>query len=274
MISKNLKVFEINGRSYQFNIDEFRLEFARKAAKNNCRIGEYEQMLADSIFVSKDSVHNWRQKLNGPGDMDKIKKTAEFLGCDMMSLMTDVTEENTDEEKEMNNTEKITLNDRQRDAVKRVYLAMLDFINDPRWQEWGDYTPEKIKQYEENGIEYEIPDETYWADFDWSGSNILDLLEKEFIDIPFELWNELTLYYWENISGLYRWEKTYKEVRLDWIKAKCEEGGMSPEEIEMEIQLNSYADDLEYELYQRSEFVNDVIRAHKDSLRKVILPYL
>ena len=249
MISKNLKIFEIDGRKYQFNNDVFRLVFAQKASTGKHGIGEYEQLLADSLFVSRDAVHNWRQKLNGPSDVDKIKKIAEFLRCDMMLLMTDVTEENTDGEKDgekdMNNTEKITLNDRQRDAVKRVYLAMLDYIYEFRGS---------LFEYDKNGDPYD----TGYLLMEKFDEDILSVIQKEFIDIPCELWQNLLLYSLQNLKRL-----TYFDAYMD------EEFSQAKQKFDKSRQEESM-----HLPYGMDDFLDDKVSDLIFGIQLIIFPYL
>ncbi len=201
MISKNLKVFEIEGEKYQFDIDEFKRLFAERSARQRKKIGDYEQEMGDFLFVGKDTVHNWRNKLNGPGDFDKIRGIANFLRCDVMNLMKKVVEDD-----EMNVNTVVKLNDRQRDAVKRVYLSMQNYIREYKDSLGFTYATENTP--EKYTIEWAEDDTVYIFEEifdDFFYEMIVYPIENEVIDIPYKLWSELHDFAFEELRRLGFW---------------------------------------------------------------------
>lgn len=117
MISRNLRKFYVDEHQMSFDIETFRRLFMK--FKSNHKVGEYESILADVLCVDRATIHNWRMNSNGPSDLDKIKSLAaywnidyktllKFSGCEIMNLK---------------------LTDREKEALRRVYGSILDFLD-------------------------------------------------------------------------------------------------------------------------------------------------
>ena len=123
MKSKKYTIFDINGQKMQFDTYIFRHYFFRYCQpKDQPRksVGDTEQLLGDSVHVSKDAVHQWRFGNNGPSTIETVKAIAEFLQiADYTNLMTEYKEEN----KTMYSVE-------QQKSFKRIYDAIIEFLEE------------------------------------------------------------------------------------------------------------------------------------------------
>lgn len=106
--------FVLDGADYYFNFVTFKQFFNHFA---NGKIGAYEAELGDSIGVSKETIHAWRNKCNGPSDLEKIKDIAEVWNIDYFTLL-----------KKGDVITNINLSDRQKNSVYRVYSFISDFL--------------------------------------------------------------------------------------------------------------------------------------------------
>jgi len=113
------RTFHIDGSDYSFNFSAFDRSFRSYKSRIGKNITESEQTLADSLGVSRDAIHNWRGKKNGPSDVEIIKILAESLGItDYLILMEKKIGEKT-----------MTANDRILDSLKRIYDAIILYLD-------------------------------------------------------------------------------------------------------------------------------------------------
>ena len=117
MKSKRTTGFIIDDSEYVFSRMQFNqaFEFYRKDKK--AKVLDLEYDLAEAVSVSREAVHNWRQGYNGPGDLSSIKKMAELLGCNYMTLL-----EVRKDKKMVNN-----YTDEQMDSIKKIFDAISDY---------------------------------------------------------------------------------------------------------------------------------------------------
>ena len=124
MKNRNTRIFLLEGKNYKFNVSVFMRLFVVKAAEFNMKLGEHEQFLADQLLVSKEAIHNWRNNLNGPSGIEIIQKIAEVWKVDFYSLIKEIKEIGRDDVSMNGNNETMLV----REAIKKVYVAMVDFI--------------------------------------------------------------------------------------------------------------------------------------------------
>lgn len=156
MISKEMKSFSIGTENYRFDSASFNTYFKKHASQNEIKIGSLEEEIADKLYVTTSTIHNWRCGSNGPGTLELIKNLANALSIsDYMNLLKKNVEVNKMEEYA---TLKI-------ESIKRIYDAVIDFLNDfyntdgftgALWYEFkrnGSSDPEEdIFDYAENKI--------------------------------------------------------------------------------------------------------------------------
>ncbi len=122
MKSSQTRVFTEDGKQYSFNSMAFRSRIDSMAKEKGVSKGQIADELAERLCVTTDSINNWKYGKNGPADLDTVKKTAEILHTDWLLLVR----------KNDGGTEMKQLNDRQKDAVKRVYDVLIWFLEEFR----------------------------------------------------------------------------------------------------------------------------------------------
>ena len=121
MVSEETKLFYIGDNGYRFDSNSFNTYFRNSAKENEIKYGDFEEKIANKLFVTKEAVHNWRFGSNGPGSLEIIQKLANAISIsDYMKLLKKHVEVNKMEEY---STLKI-------ESMKRVYDAIIDFLED------------------------------------------------------------------------------------------------------------------------------------------------
>lgn len=200
MKHSQMRMFTENGIEYRFNDRVFRSLIDHYAKEKGISKGQIVRELANELYVSADAVNNWKYGKNGPADMETIKKIAIYLHMDWELLVKKVNGENA----------MTQLNERQKDAAKRIYDVLIwfleEFNNTDGFNSWwvdfkdkGSHDPEndimaRIKQMEERiGL---VLDQEY---FDLHDHEIYD----EFCEFAGE---DLTNVYNGKVSYAYRFE--------------------------------------------------------------------
>lgn len=156
MISKEMKSFSIGTENYRFDSASFNTYFKKHAAQKEIKISSLEEEIANKLYVTTSTIHNWRFGSNGPGTLELIQNLANALSIsDYMNLLKKNVEANKMEEYA---TLKI-------ESIKRIYDAVIDFLEDfyntdgftgtlwYKFQRNGSSNPEEdIFDYAENKI--------------------------------------------------------------------------------------------------------------------------
>lgn len=117
-MKKETKRFTIDGKYMQFDSTSFKRFFDAKRKKLEKSVLEYEMELGDVLNVSNSAIHNWRFGTNGPSDVKTIKQLADTLEIsDYQLLLKDGKEHIA-----------MQISERQKDSLKRVYDAVMDFL--------------------------------------------------------------------------------------------------------------------------------------------------
>ena len=145
-MKKDTKIFNIDGKSMQFDSVSFEQLFTANRKKNGLKVVDYEAELGDVLSVSSNAIHNWRFGMNGPSDVETIKQLANYLRIADYTLLL------------KNGREKTTMqiSERQKDSLKRIYDVVIEYLdtfqrtdgfNDYWYQfkERGAKTPEHIE---------------------------------------------------------------------------------------------------------------------------------
>ena len=195
MRGKQLRSFIVDEKEMVFNQVYFSELFIKYASKKCIGIGSYETEVAKALFVDKSAVHNWRMGVNGPGDIEKIQLLAKLWNIEYEVLLMEV--------KTVNKTiSENRFTDREKDALKKVYIAFLNYLNVFEtsvgfiWED--EYTAFEIRDA------YELYEETKNA------------LEMEYIDLKPSVYDEL--------KSLYNKELTYTLEAFDAeLEGECSE---------------------------------------------------
>lgn len=201
MQSKDTRVFTVGGKQVRFDAQIFNKNFEIYRRCKKLKIGELEEQLAEKLNVSREAVHNWRFRKNGPSDVEMLIITAKTLGLSDWTLLTT----------EIDGGNAMTqLTERQKDAAKRIYDVCIWFLSEfsntdgfndywCRFEEAGSKDPEEDicelvqKKMDKVGM---VLDQEY---FDLHGHEIYD----EFCEFTSE---ELTDAYSGKLSYAYRFE--------------------------------------------------------------------
>ena len=112
------KRYEINETDYLFNYQRFNELFIKEKGKK--LIGDLEQELADSIHVSKDTVHSWRNRVQSPNDLDIVKSISNYYKLEDYKNLLIVKEDNKKMDK---------FNDIQISSIKRIYDSIIEHLD-------------------------------------------------------------------------------------------------------------------------------------------------
>ena len=195
MKSKKLRTFIINEKEVIFNQELFRELFLQHASKHGMGIGNYEFEVADALFIDQSSIHNWRMGVNGPGDIEKIRLLANLWNLEYEVLLMEVKTMTTIAKEK-------SLNDRERNALRNVYVSYLNFLN--VFQKTGGFIWNTDNTDFKIAVAYKLYEEA---------KNILD---TEYVDLKASVYDKLKELYNEELT--YTLEAYY-----------CEEEGDTPE---------------------------------------------
>lgn len=144
------KRYEINETNYLFNYQRFNELFIKEKGKK--LIGDLEQELADSIHVSKDTVHSWRNRVQSPNDLDIVKSISNYYKLEDYKNLLIVKGDNKKMDK---------FNDIQISSIKRIYDSIIEHLDyfektDGYNDLWLDFKDKGIKsEYIEDKL-YEV----------------------------------------------------------------------------------------------------------------------
>ena len=157
--------------------------------KNKTSFGKMTTQIAEELSVSDEAVRNWRKGLNGPSDSEKIADLETILGLEAGRLLRTVQEESQVER----------LNERQLTAAKKIYDAIIEFLNEFKDTEgFNTIWLEKKRKGNEDPV---------MATYDYIEAKekpIEVLLEKEFFDLRgTELYDELNEFVYGDLVDTY-----------------------------------------------------------------------
>ncbi len=164
MISKQTRIWTVNGHEVQFDIIKFNQLFRSKANNTGVGLIKYEEVVANALSVDNSTIHNWRCFLNGPSDPEKVTSLEKFWEIEEGTLLKEVV---------MNTTEVTALTDRELAALKNFYLSFKQFMD------LYLNTEGFCKEY----CDYDTAENMYYS--------VKDTLEREYIDLKKKLYDEL-----------------------------------------------------------------------------------
>ena len=187
--------FEIEGKPYLFNFAAFNRLFIAKWKTSKVSKSEYEEQLADIAGVSKSSIHAYFFSKNGPGDIAIVKAISDYWKIDIHYLLC---------EEKSSKMEK--LNDREKEAVRRIYVVICDFME---------------KFVMSDGLFMIKPDGTRLGEekqgdyVHYSFSQVELAYDKEYIDLSkHPIYEELRNYIDKDLSEMYE-EKCDCSIRFE-----------------------------------------------------------
>ena len=119
MKNSKTRLFEYDGRKVMFDRTQFCFAFDSYRQANKIPVIQLEERIAETVFLSREAVHNWRNGYNGPSDIPTIQSLAAFLKVSPESLLADYKEEN----RIMNH-----FTESQLESAKRLTDGLWDYI--------------------------------------------------------------------------------------------------------------------------------------------------
>lgn len=191
------KQYNIDDNDYPFDTDAFKRLFKKKQKENELRIGEYEKVLADELFVTSDTVHAWRMHKNAPSDIDKLNSLAESLGTTPSSLIKEAEREDMI----------VTLTDRQNEALRRIYAAVVEYLDDFLYSD--GFTSYWI-DLKDKGIKHEHIEEHIWQIADAKQHAVRVAADKENYDLHgFPIYDAVIDFIDEDLMDIYDGKLSY-----------------------------------------------------------------
>ncbi len=200
MMSTNMRIFTEDGVQYRFNSVVFRSRIDYIAKENGTTKGQVAESLAEKLCVTQDAINNWKYGKNGPGDLETIKNAASLLHTDWKLFMRKVD----------GGIEMKQLNDRQKDAAKRIYDVLVwfleEFSNTDGFNNWWLEFHDEGRRNPENCI-YDRIEQMEKRIHLVLNQEYFDLHDHEIYDAFCEFAIEdLTNVYNEKVSYAYRFE--------------------------------------------------------------------
>ncbi len=197
-ISKNLKVFYYQGKKYQFDAKKFDDISKQYKHRKRVSLSSIEAKIADLINISEDAVRNWRYEKNGPSELDMIQKIATVLEIsDWKVLLREVDEGTVISE----------MTDREKDALKRIYDCIIDFLYEFASTDGFELVMDDIK----NGIRCNFTEKMY-DEISEKVSNVYRTHNKEYFDLGrHEVYNEINEYINNYVYDMFDGKISYED---------------------------------------------------------------
>lgn len=197
MLSKEPRLFDVDGKKMQFNFQAFIDAFQKFKVAKKMKVSELENMIAQKVNVSPEAVHNWRFKSNGPSDLNTIKEIAAALGfSNRLFLLKEIRED----------TGTMKLTDLQKESAKRIYDSIIEYLND--FSVTDGFTGTLWIEFSEQG--YKNPED---AIYDYANKKISEVhlvIQKEYFylhDSP--IYDELIEYSYNDLYDIYEGKLGY-----------------------------------------------------------------
>ena len=222
MAKSQLRVFHIDGREVSFYTDAFSEAFRAMKRSQGKSFEALAQEMAEAIHVSVPTIKSWRYHQSGPGSIELISDAAEFLGLEAEDLLLERKAEMQQE-----------YTDRQLEAARRIYVAIVDFLSEFEETDgfndyWFPIRDSGVPAEKVQGELYELVEKKHAKvrtaakreAFDLHGTQLYEAF-MEYIDgILMDIWD------YPKLAYAYRFEEP-----VGWY-------GMSDEEIEASKDIN------------------------------------
>ena len=133
----NFRVLNYNGKEYRFNYVAFGDILAEKSAASKTENGKkrisqsaWMNKISEALDISPEAVKNWKRGYNGPKDTASIRKCAEVLGVDVLSLLRPL--DHRKEIEKMNESEKRIIEEVFFKCVSALYVFSERFKTDKK----------------------------------------------------------------------------------------------------------------------------------------------
>lgn len=195
-MKKNTKTFCIDGINMQFDSIAFNNSFIFNQKKSNCSKLEYEIELGTALNLSNNAIHNWRFGINGPSDIETIKELAKILNIkDFRALL------------KKGNKKTMTITERQKDALKRIYDAIIDYLD--RFEKTNGFN-DLWFDFVDNGVKPEYVEDKLYDVAETELHKIELVVKKEYIELyKLPIYNQLIEYVGEDLCNTFNGKLSY-----------------------------------------------------------------
>lgn len=183
-----MKTYEIVGRKFTFSFSNFSELFKNYRKRNNLKVDELEQELADKLYVQKSTIHSWKFGPSGPTDLQTIMNLSNCLGLERYTYLL----------KEETTMSKLT--DFQLQSTKRIYDALVSFLSE--FESTGGFTTNMWYDLVAQGSKY--PEEDIYQYVYKLEDKIHMVIRQEYFflhDLP--VYNELLNFAYEDLESIY-----------------------------------------------------------------------
>ncbi len=200
-MQKTVKTYNEEGVKYQFDskkmlmyANQMKSDLQMQGRKLNK--SQIMKELAEKLYISEDAVKSWMYGNNGPSDLEQVKLVANYFGVEYHQLLDK-------EEKEMttvsgfNGMANEVQNQYTKDKVREIYGVLLDCISTAMNYY---YTEEADYMSQQSGEEYEAANRSNYQDSDEACGKVLDLIKRQMLDIPENLYNQVEQYVMTDIA--------------------------------------------------------------------------
>ena len=193
---KKFKIYNIDGIEMQFNHDTFSKMFERYCKDKRMKKGSLKTKLGDKLCVTDSTVHSWRFGMSGPSSIEMIKELAEFFNIDDYKKLL----------KERKDDMTVNITERQKDSLKRVYDAIIEFLDEFYWSDgFNDYWSDLCQHYSPQNVEnklYEIAEKEQ--------RKVKLVLQKEYIELyRLDVYEKLEEYVYDTLCDIYDGKLSY-----------------------------------------------------------------
>lgn len=199
MKAKRLATYTVDGLEYQFDTRTFN-EIFRRAARIQSRmsLSSFEQQVGDAVSVSSSTVHAWRLGNNAPADIERVCELANYFGLSKDTLL-----KQSGRERPM----KGKYTDRQLEALRRIYAAVIDFLDE--FQRTMGFT---IYWFDivDSGVAPEHTENQLCELVDRKHLDVVKEIKKEAFDLRgAEIYDALLDYAWEDLINIFDGKLSY-----------------------------------------------------------------
>jgi len=201
-VDKNIRSYTENGNVYRFEktsldmlINRIRKERMDQGKATRKKTIIFE--LADHSCVSEEAVKNWLYGINGPVDLEQVKKIADYFKVDYHELLK---QEDKMSKEAVLNIDNISdeLRIQIHASVSKVYSAIVEALDNV----WDYYAAEKKREREDYYSGKDLKDDgliTY-EEAEASVERARKMFSRYYLDIPKSLYEKSGNWFMRNVS--------------------------------------------------------------------------
>ena len=247
------KIYMVDGSKYQFSSVNFNAfinvkKFNGSQKGNKLTKAKITEELADKLHVSTDAIKNWLYGYNGPTDVEQVKAIGEYFDIDYLHLLQKVEDENmvnginvsvsTEEMLPFGFEKKVGDYIETKRCIRNIYYKMLAYIRETRncFQKYQMLEADKITK---DTWDEEVDDNGRLKDL---YCEIESEIDKCYLDLNFELQNEIKNYMWGVMFDYHDDVAVGKLIDVNTTDAEKKRFQERAEEMERYFEIGFYED--------------------------------